>query len=119
MRTRYAAWMALLGFAVLSPAALAEERKAPIAPPTVIARVKSLDGLIADVFYLAEVAGKTEEVKQGKAFLERFTGPKGVEGFDTKKPFGLYSKLGPNGIDSEVVVLLPIADEDSALAFLH
>lgn len=118
MRTRLSAWLALAVLAVLVRPMYGEGRKPAQAVPTVIVRLKSLDGLIADARYLTEMAGKEEEAKQAEGFLKQLTGPKGLEGIDTTKPSGLYGKLGPNGVDSEVVVMLPIADEATALEFL-
>lgn len=118
MRRHFAAWATLTCLAALTLPAGADDRK-PLAPiPTVIVRVKSLDGLIADARYLAELAGKEEEAKQGEALLKQVTGPKGLEGVDTTKPFGMYGRLGPNGIDSDVIVMVPIADDDTALGFI-
>lgn len=118
MRMRLAAVAALLALGALVLPVGAEERKPATAIPTVIVRLKSLDGLIADARYIVELAGKEEEAKQGEAFLKQITGPKGLEGVDTKKPIGFYGKLGPNGVDSDVVVMVPIADEETALEFI-
>jgi hypothetical protein len=98
------------------PAALLAADPKPM--PTLVVRLQSIDGLIADARYFAEIAGKAEEAKQAEGMIKALAGPKGVEGLDTKKPIGLYGKLGPNGIDSEVVVMVPIADEETAVDFL-
>jgi len=87
--------------------------------PALILRVAALDTLIADVFHLAKVIGREDEVKQAETLLKNFTGPKGIEGLDTKKPWGVYGKIGPSGIDSEGVVLLPIANQKVFLEFLN
>ncbi len=110
----------LLLAAVLGPAAaprpaLAQDAKAP---PTVVVRVQSLDALVENGKYLAGLTGQEELAKQAEGFLKAKTGPKGLEGVDPKKPFGLYGKVGPNGIDSTVVALLPIANEKEFLDFL-
>lgn len=118
MRMRLAAFAALLILGAQVLPVCAEERKPATAVPTVIIRLKSLDGLIADARYIVELAGKEEEAKQGEAFLKQITGPKGLEGVDTKKPIGFYGRLGPNGVDSDVVVMVPIADEETALEFI-
>ncbi|MFO0927185.1 MAG: hypothetical protein U0736_09110, partial [Gemmataceae bacterium] len=46
------------------------------------------------------------------------TGPNGLEGVDVKKPIGLYGVLKPKLDQGQVVLLLPIADEDTFLKFL-
>lgn len=112
MRTRFFALAALAALAVLPRPVISAEGKTL---PTLVVRLQSLDGLIDNARYLAEIAGKAEEAKQAEGMLKSLAGPKGIEGIDTKKPFGLYGKLGPNGIDSEAVILVPIADEDAAL----
>jgi hypothetical protein len=114
MRTRNLPWLALLvGLTLASTAARAADK------PTILLRVSSIDSLLADMRYLVELAGKGEEAKQFEGVLKAFTGPKGLEGIDTTKPMGLYAKVGPNGIDSEAVVLLPIADEKAFVDLLE
>src|SRR5215471_11780928 len=111
MRMRCVAVVALLALAV--PVRAADDKKTP----TLIVRVQSLDNLISDARYLATLAGREEEAKQAEGFLKQFTGEKGIEGIDTKRPMGAYAFLGENVIDSEVV-LLPVADEQAILGLL-
>jgi len=87
--------------------------------PALVLRVAALDTLINDVFHLARVIGREDEVKQAEELLKNFTGPNGIEGLNTKKPWGIYGKIGPNGIDSEGVILLPIANQKGFLDFLE
>jgi hypothetical protein len=72
--------------------------------------------LIDDFKYLAELAGKAEEAKQ---FDEMIKTAGGLEGIDKKKPIALYGHLGANGVDSQVVAMLPVADEKSFVAMLE
>lgn len=88
------------------------------AKPTVVIRVNSLDNLIDDAMYLAKMAGQEENAKQIEGFIKAMKTEKGLEGVDTTKPFGAYARLGATGIDSDVVILAPIADEETFLAFL-
>src|SRR5947209_12284985 len=46
--------------------------------PTLVARVKSLDGLIADAKYVAGLAGLKEQATQFEKMIPAFLGPKGV-----------------------------------------
>jgi hypothetical protein len=116
MRTRLIPCAALVGlFLAPGPAARADDKPAA---PTLVVRVAAFDELIANARYLATLAGKGEEAKQAEKLLQTLTGPKGLEGLDTKKPLGLYAFLGPNGVDSEAVALLPIADKDAFLDLL-
>jgi hypothetical protein len=89
------------------------------AKPTIVVRVNSLDNLIDDAMYLAKMAGQEENAKQIEGFIKAMKTEKGLEGVDTTKPFGAYGRLGAGGIDSDVVVLAPIADEETFLAFLQ
>ncbi len=86
--------------------------------PTVVVRLASVDSLAARGKYLAKLIDRVDEFDQVEGFLKAFTGPKGIEGLDTTKPLGLYGKPGPNGLDSEIVVMVPVADSDKILDFL-
>jgi hypothetical protein len=79
--------------------------------PAILVRVKSIDALMDDFKYLAELSGKAAEAKQLEGFLKGAGGQNGLEGLDTKKPIAIYGRVGPNVTDSEVVVLVPVADE--------
>src|SRR5205823_6294284 len=87
--------------------------------PTVLVRLKSLDGLIADARYLVEMAGKEEEAKQAEGFLKAFTGPKGLEGIDTTRPIALYGYLKAEAPESPFALMLPVADEKALLDLLE
>ncbi len=116
MRARCVAFVALLALAVVpAPVRSADDKTKT---PTLIVRVQSLDGLIRDARYLATLAGREEEARQAEAFLKQFTGEKGIEGIDTKRPMGLYGYLGSDLDDSRAVVLLPVADEQAFVALL-
>jgi hypothetical protein len=101
----------LAGLALLPLPAIAQDK------PTIVVRVASIDSLTAKGEYLATLVDEANNFQLFVDFIKSFT--KGaVDGLDPKKPFGLYGKLGPNGVDSEMVVLVPIKDEDALLAFL-
>src|SRR5215472_13160197 len=116
MRARCVACLALLALIVVpAPVRSADDKTKT---PTFIVRVQSLDRLIADGRYLATLAGNEEQAKQGEAFLKQLTGEKGIEGLDTKRPMGLYGSLAGDLVNSEVVLLLPLADEQAFVALL-
>jgi hypothetical protein len=120
MRTRFVPWAALLGLALLPGPARPDEAKPDrTLPPAVVVRVGSIDSLMADLRYLTEVAGKEEAAKELHGLVKNITGPKGLEGVDTKKPLGVYASIGPLGVDSTVVVLVPVADEKAFLALIE
>jgi hypothetical protein len=99
------------------PAALrAEDTKSP----AIVVKVKSVEGILADVHYLAKLAGPDAEdkLKQAEGILEGFKGKEGLGGIDMKRPIGLYATITAGLQDSPVVVLLPIADEKAFIDFL-
>src|SRR5262249_21969831 len=75
--------------------------------------------LIADFRYLAALVGREEEAKQFESMLKERTGPKGLEGLDTKKPLGFYGVVDKELTKSQAILLLPIADEKAFLATLE
>jgi hypothetical protein len=116
MRARCVAFVALFALTVTTaPVRSADDQTKT---PTLIVRIQSLDGLISDARYLATLAGREEEAKQAEAFLKQLAGEKGIEGLDTKRPMGLYGTLGSNLIDSEAVVMLPVADQEAFVALV-
>lgn len=118
MRMRLVCWAALLGLTLMPAAARPDE--AASSKPSVVVRIASVDSLVEDVRFLSELVGKEEEAKQIEGFIKNFTGPKGIEGIDTKKPIGVYATVsGPFGSASTGVVLLPISDEKDFLALVE
>jgi hypothetical protein len=112
MRTRLLPGLALMCLvAVPWPVHAADEKT----QPAILVRVKSIDGLMDDFKYLAELTGKAAEAKQVEGFLKGAGGQNGLEGIDTKKPLAIYGRVGPNFVDSEVVLLVPVADEKAIL----
>jgi hypothetical protein len=109
MRSRVVSVLALF---LLVPVLAAADKPAA---PTLTLRLPALDDLIADLRYLAEQAGRGEEAKQFEKLVKSLGGDKGIEGLDPKKPLALYAYLGGAGIDSKVVLLLPIADQKAFL----
>lgn len=111
---------ALLGLVVLLPtlARAAEEQASKSDKPAVLLRFASLDHLRGDFRYLAEVVGQAEKAKQLDGIIKSKLGDKGLEGIDNKKPIGAYGWVGAFGIDSKVVLLVPIADKKAFLDLL-
>jgi hypothetical protein len=116
MRTRLLS-LAILAAAITAwPVAARDKPANKPAKPTLVIRIGSIDSLLADAHYLAKLAGKGEQAEQAEKMLKSMGGDgKGLAGVDTTKPMGLYGYLGPGGIDSQAVVLLPIADEKAFL----
>jgi hypothetical protein len=111
-------WIAVLavGFAALT----ARADDAVKTGPTLLVRVKSIDGLMADVKYFAALAGQDNQAEQLEKALPAFLGPKGIAGtgLDTTKPIGAYGILDPQVPNSQVVVMIPVADEKALVETL-
>src|SRR5262245_60467946 len=89
--------------------------------PTLLVRLQSIDGLMANGKYIAALAGQEEAATQFEKMLPSFLGPKGLAGtgLDTKQPIGLYGILTPGVQDSIVVVMVPVTDEKSFVDALN
>jgi len=92
--------------------------QAPKLTPGVVLRIQPINRLVENAFFIAESVGMKEQAKMIEGSLKGLTGPKGIEGIDPEKPIGLYGNIGPNLIDSEVVGLIPIADEKTFVEML-
>ncbi len=110
----------LLSLTAMLPtlARAAEEKTPKNDKPAVMLRFASLDHLRGDFRYLAEVIGEGEKAKQLDEIIKSKLGEKGLEGIDAKKPIGAYGWIGSAGIDSKVVLMVPIADEKAFLDLL-
>ena len=106
-----------LALLAVAPLARADDKAKPAAPALVV-RVQSVEDLLAHARYLGEVTGADEQVRQFEGILKAKTGPKGLEGIDTKRPMAAYAVVGPAGVDSHVVALVPVADEGAFLSLL-
>jgi hypothetical protein len=119
-------WIPWAGLVLLLSAGAARTDEAPArtkAPaakekPTFALRVRSLDELLAAARYLAARAGRAELARQGEKMLKERITPKGLAGVDTKKPIGLYGTVKDRLPSSEVVLMVPIADQKAFLAML-
>lgn len=102
---------ALLGL-LAWPAAPATAQEKARTEPTLVVRVRSIDGLLADVKYLSELVGRPDDAKKIEAGLKQAL-PTGFQGIDPKRPLGVYATLDPDGNlqETTAVVLIPISDE--------
>jgi hypothetical protein len=117
MFARWFCSLALLGLAAIpDPVRAAADSAGTM--PTLVVRVRSIDGLLSDFQYVARLAGREEEAKQLEGLLNSRAGPKGLEGIDTKRPLGLYGTLDANLTESSAVALIPISDQKAFLELL-
>jgi hypothetical protein len=86
--------------------------------PTFIVRVQSITQLFNHAEYLAGLAGQEETAKQMLGFIRPMIGEKGLEGVDVKQPFVVFGYLNQELVNSDVVVMIPIADKDVFLGLL-
>jgi hypothetical protein len=114
-RTFVATFLALAGTVL---PARADTPKA--GEPTVVLRLKSLDGLVADAKYLAGLAGQGDKAQEADAAIQALAGPKGLAGtgLDTTRPIAIYALVGAGGLDSKGVVMLPVANEKAFIEML-
>jgi hypothetical protein len=104
--------------AVLALGAAASAQPAG-AKPTVEVRLRSVNDLVGKAEYLAGLAGQDEVVKQFTQIIKQLSADgKGLEGVDTKQPFGLYASLTADVINSPVTIMVPVADKDRFLQML-
>ena len=106
--------LALVGLIAVPSAARsapAAEKKAK--SPALVVRVQSVDVLLNNFRYLADLVGFGEQAKQIEGIVG---GPKLLEGIDAKRPLALYASFGDAGIfDSTAVALIPITEEKAFL----
>ncbi|HKA06850.1 MAG TPA: hypothetical protein VKD71_06295 [Gemmataceae bacterium] len=118
---------AVLALAIATPASFADEQKKDdpakkSAGPALLVRVQSVNDLIKTVEFIGSLlpADQAEQVKQGLGVVKDLIDEKkGIEGIDVHNPIGLYVTFGEEvGAIPPVVVLVPVADEDTLLAAL-
>jgi hypothetical protein len=114
MRVRLLAGMALVCLVVVAKPSFAEDTKP--SKPGVVIKLTSIADLMEDANFLAKANGKAEEAKQLDGLVKAYVEPSGI---DIKRPIGLYGNIGPAGIDSTVVVLVPISNEKAVLEKLE
>jgi hypothetical protein len=116
MRLRLLSGLAVLCLLLAAVPVRADDPK-PIVPAVVV-RIKPIEELVADARYLAELADKSDDFKMYEGVYKSMLKEKSLEGIDITRPIGAYSSIGPNGIDSRFVILVPIADEKAFIDFI-
>jgi hypothetical protein len=87
--------------------------------PAVEVRLRSVNDLLEKVEYLGGVVNQAEPAKQGVAFIKALADDaKGIEGIDPARPTGLYASVTKDVVDSPVVLMIPLADEEAFLGLL-
>jgi hypothetical protein len=96
----------------------AARAQAKATPPTVVVRFSSIDTLSDHVRFLASLAGQKDAAGSIEGLVKQKIGDKGLEGVDSRRPFGFYGRVGKDLDDIAGAILLPIADEKAFLNLL-
>jgi hypothetical protein len=111
MSRRLPSLAALVGLLVLSPAARAGGEK-----PILVGVVKPIDGLLADMRFVAGALNKSAEWQTIEGALDGLRRNTNLGGFDTSKPIAFYVRFDPGKeVRGEFTLLVPVVDEKQAL----
>lgn len=87
--------------------------------PTLVLRIKSFDTLIRDIKILAKAIDQEEIGEQIESMIKGQAGPKGLEGIDTRRPWGVYAKVTPDFSNPGAVAMIPVSDTKAFLKLLE
>jgi hypothetical protein len=87
--------------------------------PALVLSLAPYDQLRSDVLYLARLAGQEDAAAQLDKLIEARTGDRGLAAIDRSKRMGAYGWIGPNGHDSSLVLLVPVADKNAFFNLLE
>ncbi|CAN5615800.1 hypothetical protein BH11PLA2_BH11PLA2_41500 [soil metagenome] len=91
----------------------------PAAEPALEIRIKAASEFVKHFEYFGTIAGQAEQAKQFADVVKTFAGDKGIiEGVDLNLPIGAYAVMTPGIVDSQLVVMLPVANEKAFLNLL-
>jgi len=101
-----------------APARAADDAKSTT--PTFVLRIDSINNLIENAKYLAELAGQKDKAEEGLKALQSAAVDKNIDkAIDFTRPIGMYGKINAdNPLDSAGVLLVPILDEKPLLDLL-
>jgi hypothetical protein len=97
----------------------AAEATVDSANSALVVRIKSINGLLEDMKYVAKLSGKGDAAEQAASHVNEFSSDKGLEGIDPKKPIGLYGNVAEDPMSSRPVLMLPVADQKSVRELLE
>ncbi len=95
--------------------------KAPVVPqqvagrqPVFVVSIAGYDKIMNDVGFIGRLAQRDGLEKQAEAMITLFTQGKGLEGLDTKRPWGIV--LNTDGTSFQPIAFLPVKDVKKLLA---
>src|SRR5262249_6213740 len=96
----------------------------PVSAQVAVVTGKSVEEVSADFKYLAPILEQESIVKQVEAFIQEKTDGKGLDGVDTKQPFGVYVNWPDKTNDLSpwnfpVVYFVPVTDEKRFVELLQ
>lgn len=110
--------LAAITFALVMAGAV-QAQPAKVTVPTIELRVRSVDDLMSKFDFIGGMIGKEDLVKPVKDIVNNMSSEKtGLQGVDRKRPFGLYANLSADVINSPVILMIPIADQEQFLKML-
>jgi hypothetical protein len=111
--------LALFAATCMTGAITASDPKPP--EPTLVVQLKSVDGLLKDVKYLAKLVNQSDQADQLEGLISAVAGPNGLagSGLDVNRPFLAYAIAKPTpGENAAFAVMVPIAEETTFLKLL-
>ena len=81
--------------------------------PSIAVRVRPIGELLKDAAYIAKMVGQEEVFEGMKPGIDPM-----IECLDLRKAVGFYAKIGPMGVDSHGVLMLPVKNQKDFLATL-
>src|SRR5262245_19138816 len=106
MRMRLTPGFGLLLVLVGTLPARAAEATVDSANSALVVRIKSINGLLEDLKYVAKLVGQENEVNMASSYVDGISSDKGLEGIDPKKPIGLYGNLAEDPTTSRPVFMV-------------
>ncbi len=82
--------------------------------PSIVVRVRPVGELMKDIAYIAKMVGQDEVLEAVKPAIDP-----ALECIDGQKPIGFYAKIGPNGVDSHGVLLIPVKNQQDTIALMN
>src|SRR5229473_1388046 len=103
-----------------APAPVRAADDAKSTTPTFVVRIDSINNLIENAKYLAELAGQKDKAEEGLSFVKATIESQKIDkAIDFSRPIGMYGKINAdNPQDSAGVLLLPMLDEKPLLDLL-